>query len=78
MTISEPLAETIRRTFGVRTHVVMNGIDRRPAPAAPAGVEAPSGTLTLAHTGYIYPGKRDPGPLLDAIALLGRTPRRCM
>ncbi|MET9298917.1 glycosyltransferase [Micromonospora aurantiaca] len=71
VTISEPLAETIRRTFGVRTHVVMNGIDRRPAPAAPAGVEVPSGTLTLAHTGYIYPGKRDPGPLLDAIALLG-------
>ncbi|MCZ7424598.1 glycosyltransferase [Micromonospora sp. WMMA1949] len=71
VTISEPLAETIRRTFGVRTHVVMNGIDRRPAPATPAGVEVPSGTLTLAHTGYIYPGKRDPGPLLDAIALLG-------
>ncbi|MFI7069449.1 glycosyltransferase [Micromonospora sediminicola] len=75
VTISEPLAETIRRTFGVRTHVVMNGIDRRPVPAGaaatPAGIEASSGTLTLAHTGYIYPGKRDPGPLLDAIAVLG-------
>ncbi|MCO1614221.1 glycosyltransferase [Micromonospora tulbaghiae] len=75
VTVSEPLAETIHRTFGVQTHVVMNGIDRRPVPmesfATSVGVEASATTLTLAHTGYIYPGKRDPSPLIDAIALLG-------
>ncbi|MFD6262279.1 glycosyltransferase [Micromonospora chalcea] len=75
VTVSEPLADTIHRTFGVRTHVVMNGIDRRPVPAesaaTPVGVDASAATLTLAHTGYIYPGRRDPGPLVDAIALLG-------
>ncbi|MDO3705944.1 glycosyltransferase [Micromonospora sp. C28SCA-DRY-2] len=80
VTVSEPLAETVRRTFGVDTHVVMNGIDRRPVPApAPVGAVAadrsgegrPGAVLTLAHTGYVYPGRRDPGPLLDAIALLG-------
>ncbi|WP_409073703.1 glycosyltransferase [Micromonospora chalcea] len=75
VTVSEPLADTIHHTFGVRTRVVMNGIDRRPVPAesaaTPAGVDASGATLTLAHTGYIYPGRRDPGPLVDAIALLG-------
>ncbi|MEU1688743.1 glycosyltransferase [Micromonospora sp. NPDC005707] len=78
VTVSEPLAETLRQTFGVDTHVVMNGIDRRPAPApagptgsGPAGNDLSATTLTLAHTGYVYPGRRDPGPLLDAIALLG-------
>ncbi|MEU1846786.1 glycosyltransferase [Micromonospora sediminicola] len=76
VTVSEPLAETVRRTFGVDTRVVMNGIDRRPVPAesahaGPLGDGRGRATLTLAHTGYVYPGRRDPGPLLDAIALLG-------
>ncbi|MBQ1075057.1 glycosyltransferase [Micromonospora sp. C31] len=70
VTVSEPLADTLRRAFGVDARVVMNGIDRRPAPS-PAGGPSATSTLTLAHTGYVYPGKRDPGPLLDAIALLG-------
>ncbi|KAB1909857.1 hypothetical protein EAD96_09035 [Micromonospora sp. BL1] len=74
VTVSEPLAETVRRTFGVDTHVVMNGIDRRPPPAGSVDAAPVGGgraTLTLAHTGYVYPGRRDPGPLLEAIALLG-------
>ncbi|MBQ0901395.1 glycosyltransferase [Micromonospora sp. U21] len=80
VTVSEPMAETLRATFGCETYAIMNGIDRRPLPptsAAPAIRAQPAAagqavpTLTLAHTGYIYPGKREPGPLLDAIALLG-------
>ncbi|WP_192579953.1 glycosyltransferase [Micromonospora sp. AMSO31t] len=78
VTVSEPLAETLRRTFGVDTHVIMNGIDGRPLPApmvpngpGPGGHGLSATTLTLAHTGNVYPGKRDPRPLLDAIALLG-------
>ncbi|MFI7261853.1 glycosyltransferase [Micromonospora maritima] len=82
VTISEPLARTLRSTFGVETHVVMNGIDRRP-PGSPAratepaatrraaGLDVPESALLLAHTGVLYPGRRDPGPLLDALALLG-------
>ncbi|WP_157743066.1 glycosyltransferase [Micromonospora coriariae] len=81
VTVSEPMAETLRTTFGCATYTIMNGIDRRPLPPptttapviseerAAVGESAPM--LTLAHTGYIYPGKREPGPLLDAIALLG-------
>ncbi|MEV4661866.1 glycosyltransferase [Micromonospora echinofusca] len=72
VTVSEPLADALRSTFGVDARVVMNGIDRRPAPSPAGGPTISSAaTLTLAHTGYVYPGKRDPGPLLDAIALLG-------
>ena len=79
VTVSAPLAETMRRAFGVDTQVIMNGIDRRPAPTpgkiagrigAGADVDR-AATLTLAHTGYLYPGRRDPAPLLDAVALLG-------
>lgn len=76
VTVSEPLAEIMRATFDVDTGVVMNGIDRRSAPADlpapgtdPRGPAAP--TLTLAHTGRLNPGKRDPSPLLEAVALLG-------
>lgn len=76
VTVSEPLAETLRRAFGVEPHVVMNGIDRRPVlpeptDPRPAGHDRSAPTLTLAHTGNVYPGRRDPGPLLDAIPLLG-------
>jgi glycosyltransferase involved in cell wall biosynthesis len=88
VTVSEPLAESMRRTFGIETQVIMNGIDRRPVPAPtePAGRshdgfgdstgEIPASSLTLAHTGFLYPGKRNPGPLLDAIALLGNNAAR--
>ncbi|MFI7428894.1 glycosyltransferase [Micromonospora sp. NPDC049836] len=79
VTISEPLAEILRSTFDVDAKVVMNGIDRpRNAPSerpAPRPVPGPS-TLTLAHTGRLVPGKRDPSPLLDAVALLGSDARR--
>lgn len=82
VTVSAPLAETMRRAFGIDTQVVMNGIDRRQLPAP--GVAARFGAggagrpakLTLAHTGYLYPGRRDPAPLLDAIALLGEDAAR--
>ncbi|MDM4718315.1 glycosyltransferase [Micromonospora sp. WMMA1363] len=81
VTISEPLAEIMRTTFGIDTKTVMNGIDRQPMPTVdvpgptwPAGPG--SSTLTLAHTGRLNPGKRDPSPLLDAVSLLGPEARR--
>lgn len=85
VTISEPLAKTLRLTFGTETHVVMNGIDPRPVggdtpapavPPSPLWSPAPASLLTLAHTGVIYPGKRDPGPLLAALGLLGEDRER--
>ncbi|MCI4065257.1 glycosyltransferase [Micromonospora sp. R77] len=75
VTVSEPLARSVRAAFGVRTDVVMNGIDRQPTTpaggAARAALGVPPGTLLLAHTGLLYPGRRDPTPLLRALSLLG-------
>ncbi|MBM0225780.1 glycosyltransferase [Micromonospora sp. ATA51] len=83
VTVSEPLAEAMRRTLGVHTRVVMNGIDRRPPATSAEPVAGPqaradhaAATLTLAHTGYVYPGRRDPGPLLEAVASLGEDAAR--
>ncbi|RBJ10403.1 hypothetical protein DRA43_02880 [Micromonospora provocatoris] len=83
VTISEPLAEIMRSTFGIETSVVMNGIDPRPPQSTgePTGqvaaADAPGrARLTVAHTGRLNPGKRDPSPLLDAVALLGPEARR--
>ncbi|MDZ5447620.1 glycosyltransferase [Micromonospora sp. 4G57] len=83
VTVSEPLAEAMRRTLGVHTRVVMNGIDRRPPATSTEPVAGPqaradhaAATLTLAHTGYVYPSRRDPGPLLEAVASLGEDAAR--
>ncbi|MEH0825573.1 MULTISPECIES: glycosyltransferase [unclassified Micromonospora] len=81
-TVSEPWADAMRRAFGLETHVIMNGIDRRPTqPAADVLPETSSGAgagpiLTLAYTGYLYPDRRDPGPLLEAVASLGKDAAR--
>ncbi|WBB82794.1 glycosyltransferase [Micromonospora sp. WMMC264] len=83
VTISEPLADIMRSTFGIGTTVVMNGIDPRPPGPVGGPAEQPttvdaygSPPLTLTHTGRLNPGKRDPSPLLDAVALLGPEARR--
>ncbi|MCW3814980.1 glycosyltransferase [Micromonospora sp. DR5-3] len=80
VTVSEPLARTLRETFGVPADVVMNGVDGRPRPTGPTtSLVAPDvdpSSLVLVHTGLLYPGRRDPTPLLRAVALLGDDRRR--
>lgn len=78
VTVSEVLADTLRRAFDRPVRVVMNGIDPGPVvadrgPVAPGQTARVTGNtvLTLAHTGVHYPGRRDPTPLLRAMALLG-------
>jgi glycosyltransferase involved in cell wall biosynthesis len=70
VTVSEPLAETLREKFGRPTEVVMNGFDAEDYPAdrdaPPAGP-----TLRIAYTGMIYAGKRDPSPLFAALQRMG-------
>jgi hypothetical protein len=68
VTVSEPLAQIVRGTFGVPTEVVLTGVERRRAPSAAARTRAP---LTLTHVGSLYEGKRDPRPLLEALNRLG-------
>ena len=70
VTVSEPLAEVLKRKYDKPTAVVLNGFDPSDYPQqgnAPAG----DGFVTILYTGVIYPGRQDPSPLFDALQRLG-------
>lgn len=68
-TVSSPLARDLLAFHGKPADVVMNGFDpgdfRGPRSKEPADRE-----LILTYCGEIYPGRRDPTSLFEAIALL--------
>ena len=70
VTVSEPLAETLRAKYGKPTTVVLNGYDPDDFPGE-STVPDREGGLQIVYTGKIYPGKQDPVPLFQAIAQLG-------
>jgi len=70
ITVSKPLASTLRREYGKATRVVLNGIDFDDYPAHPV-VPFRKGSVQILYTGRIYEGKRDPTPLFQALKLLG-------
>jgi hypothetical protein len=69
ITVSEPMAQTLRCRYGKRTMAVLNGCDARPSTqqAEPARRGLP---LRIVYTGVIYPGRRDPSALFAAVAAL--------
>lgn len=69
VTVSEPLAQTLRAKYGRPTVVVMNGFDPADFPTDPQ--PAPADQLTILYTGMIYPGRRDPTPLFEALRRMG-------
>jgi glycosyltransferase involved in cell wall biosynthesis len=71
VTVSEPMAETLRRLHRKPVIVALNGFDPRDIPAEAAHAPPPDGPLGLLYTGIIYPGRRDPSALFEAIASLG-------
>jgi hypothetical protein len=68
VTVSEPLAETLRRKFGKPTGVVFNGFDAEDYDAIPASPD-PHG-LSIVYTGSIYERWQSPQPLFDALAMM--------
>jgi glycosyltransferase involved in cell wall biosynthesis len=69
VTVSEPMARRLRDLHSKPTVAVLNGFeDDVASPQQPA---ASGGPLRLVYTGLIYPGRRDPSPLFEAIATLG-------
>lgn len=57
-----------------------NGFDPVPSTPAPSIAlsepdDTTAGTLTIVYAGVLYGGKRDPGPLFAAAALLDETER---
>ena len=75
VTVSEPLADTLREQYGKPTTVVLNGFDAddfRQAEQTPVEPQLrDESTLNIAYTGMIYAGRRDPTPLFQALAQLG-------
>lgn len=72
VTVSQPLADTLREKYGREAAVVLNGFDLSDYPAAGEASATPrGGPLRVLYTGMIYPGRRDPSPLFAALGLMG-------
>jgi glycosyltransferase involved in cell wall biosynthesis len=68
VTVSEPMAETLRALHEKPTVAALNGFEE---PVDDVPNEPSFGPLRIVYTGLIYPGRRDPSPLFEAIASLG-------
>lgn len=69
VTVSEPLAETLKQHFDLPVVVITNGFDADDYPSEAR--RSDDGLLHINYTGMIYPGRRDPGALFEALRLLG-------
>jgi glycosyltransferase involved in cell wall biosynthesis len=70
VTVSEPLAESLRTKYGRPTAVVLNGFDPGDYPEETA-VNSGQEELRIVYTGATYPGKQDASPLFNALKQLG-------
>ena len=69
-TVSSPLVSQLSTTLKKEVVEIRNGFD--PADLLP-GVpsDSPRSCLRILHTGIIYPGRRDPSPLFEAVMNAG-------
>ncbi len=72
VTVSEPWAEFYRTKYDKPVELVYNGYDPDDFPGDPdAPVQSGTEAVRILYTGGIYPGRRDPTPLFEALRLLG-------
>jgi glycosyltransferase involved in cell wall biosynthesis len=71
VTVSDAWRDLLLRKFQKPTITVLNGFDPEDYPADPPPLESPSPGLRILYTGTLYPGRRDPTPLFNAVAQLG-------
>jgi hypothetical protein len=64
-------ADLLRERFGKTSLAVLNGFDPDDHATAAAPAARDPGVLEIAYMGGIYPGRRDPSPLFEAISRLG-------
>lgn len=76
VTVSEPWAEAYRARYAKLVEVVYNGYDPADYPSRPSDGAADSTRLCIVYTGGIYPGRRDPTALFQALRQIGATPDR--
>lgn len=73
VTVSEPLADVLRRSYTPVT-VVSNGFEER--RRSEREVDPDPQRLSIVYTGVLYEGKQDPTPLFHAIRSLGDKGKR--
>lgn len=70
-TVSEPLADILRKRYGDKVSVIYNGFDPEDYENLPLEKAYPQdGVFRIVYTGSIYPGYQDPSPLFEAISRL--------
>ncbi|UCG11656.1 MAG: glycosyltransferase [Deltaproteobacteria bacterium] len=71
-TVSYPLAQDLGNLFDIPVHVVTNGFDKDLYEGFDSSLTAgwKDYRMNIVYTGLIYPEKRDPSPLFQAIQLL--------
>lgn len=70
-TVSEPLADILRKRYGDKVTVIYNGFDPEDYENLPPEKAYPDdGVFRIVYTGSIYPGWQDPSPLFEAISRL--------
>lgn len=72
VTVSEPWAEFYRSKYAKPVSTIYNGYDADDFPEDGGDDAPPPGNnLVIGYTGGIYPGKRDPTPLFEALRRMG-------
>lgn len=69
VTVSKPLASILEQKFSKKAYEILNGY-QTPAPDQKKA-DVKTEHLHIVYTGMIYPGKRDPAKLFQAIKKLG-------
>jgi hypothetical protein len=70
VTVSEPWAEQYAQAYGKPTLVVLNGFDPQDYAGRESSGATDSQPLQIVYTGGIYPDRRDPTPLFQALRLM--------
>jgi hypothetical protein len=70
VTVSEPWAERYAEVHGKPTLAVLNGFEPNDYAGRESLGATDSDSLEIVYTGGIYPGRRDPTPLFEALALM--------
>jgi len=75
VTVSEPWAGRYAEAYGKPTLVVPNGFEPDDYAGGESSGAIGSRFLEIVYTGGIYPGRRDPMPLFQALALMAEVSR---
>lgn len=72
VTVSEPLAKTLRTKYGREPAIVLNGFDPSDYPEVRDERRSSDGApVRILYTGVVYEGRQDPSPLFAALKKLG-------